>query len=437
MVVFSLMAKAIAPMFGYRPRVVDAELDVLMQHLPAVSLEGPKGTGKTSTARRRGQTYWELDRPSTTELLRAAPDRLVSGIEPIVIDEWQRFPSSWDTVRRSVDEDPRAGRFLLTGSTSLTSPPTHSGAGRIVRVRMRPMTLAERGLETPTVSLANLLDGSKPAIGGSTRVNLEDYTNEILVGGFPAMRLPPGRAQRALVDGYVQRIIDRDFHEAGHAVRNPAALHRWMTAFAAATATNVSYEKIRDAATSGHGEKPAKTTTIPYRETLERLWIVDEIPAWSPTNNHLSRLTMSPKRHLADPCLAAALLGVGADALLDGQSAGPPLPRDGTLLGKLFESLVSLDVRVYAQSAEARVHHLRRHDGDREIDLIVVRPDQRVLALEVKLSHSIVDDDVKHLRWLEREIGRDLLDAVVITTGTDAYRRQDGIAVVPAALLGA
>jgi predicted AAA+ superfamily ATPase len=230
--------------------------------------------------------------------------------------------------------------------------------------------------------------------------------------------------------------VDRDFPELGHQVRNPAALRNWMTAYAAASSTTTSYEKIRDAATSGEGQKPNKKATAPYRDVLQRLWIVDPVPAWLPTRNQISRLSAPPKHQLADPALAARLLGVDARALLDAAPAGPPIQRDGTLLGALFESLVTLDVRVYAQSAEAAVKHFRTWSGEREIDLIVERPDGRVLAIEVKLARTTDDAALRHLVWLRDQISDDLLDAVVITTGEIAYRRADGIAVVPAALFG-
>ena len=301
---------------------------------------------------------------------------------------------------------------------------------------MRPMTLPERGVVSPTVSLRALLAGGRPPVDGHTDFPLEGYVDEILASGFPGLRGLSGRALRAQLDSFLRRIVDRDFEEMGHAIRNPAALRRWMTAYAAASSTTASFETIRDAATSGHGEKPAKTTTIPHRDVLERLWIVDPVPAWLPTRNRISRLSAPPKHQLADPALAARLLGIDAAALLDAATVGPPIPRDGTLLGSLFESLVTLDVRVYAQAAEATLGHLRTHGGAHEIDLIVERADGRVLAIEVKLARNIQDGDVRHLAWVAQRIGDDLLDAVVVTTGEDAYRRTDGIAVVPAALLG-
>jgi predicted AAA+ superfamily ATPase len=272
---------------------------------------------------------------------------------------------------------------------------------------------------------------------GRSDVDLELYVDEILASGFPGLRGLAGRPLRAQLDSYLARIVERDFEEVGHTVRNPSALRRWMAAYAAASSTSASYETIRDAATSGQGEKPAKTTTLPYRDALERLWILDPVPAWLPTRSQISRLGAPPKHQLADPALAARLLGVDAQALLDAADVGPPIPRDGTLLGALFESLVTLSLRVFAQAAEATVKHLRTHGGEHEVDLIVERADGRVVAVEVKLARTIRDRDVRNLEWLAAQLGDDLLDMVIVTSGEEAYRRRDGVAVVPAALLGA
>ena len=424
-------------MDNYIPRIVDDELDELSAGLPAISIEGPRAVGKTETALRRARTAHRLDDSRQMEILRAEPERLVSGDPPILIDEWQRMPLSWDLVRRSVDHDRSAGRFLLTGSAAPTEAPTHTGAGRIVTVRMRPLSLAERGLGTPTVSLRELLSGRRPSLGGTSGLRLDDYADEIVRSGFPAMRDLSARLLRASLDGYIERIIERDFDESGHSIRDRSLLRSWMAAFAAATSTSASYTTIRDAAVAGDPDKPAKTTTMSYRRTLEQLWMIEEVPAWLPTNNRLARLSASPVHQLADPALAARLLGVGADALIGGTEPRSKVPRDGTLLGALFESLVTLSVRVYAQANEARISHLRTRAGEREIDLIVERGDGRVVALEVKLSALVDDDDVRHLRWLAQRIGPNLLDAAVVTTGSDAYRRADGIGVIPAALLTA
>lgn len=315
-------------------------------------------------------------------------------------------------------------------------PPTHSGAARIVTVRMRPLTLSER-LRFSTVSLAELLRGECPPVTGATDFALADYTEEMLASGLPGLRSLSDRARRRQLDGYLDRIVDREIlADAGVVIRNPAALRRWMAAYAAASSTTASFEAIRDAASAGNAHKPSKNATHAYRDALARVGLLDEVPAWIPSNNHLSELGHAPKHQLTDPALAAQLLGVQASTLLAGQSSGPTVARDGTLLGALFESLATLSVRVYAAYSEAQVKHLRTARGRQEIDLIVERADGSVVAIEVKLARTISTQDIRHLSWLKQKLGGRVLDQVILTTGPSAYRREDGIAVVPLALLG-
>lgn len=419
----------------YRRRILDDEIDELMRSLPAIALEGPKAVGKTATLLQRAETVYKLDDVAERSIIEADSSRIIQGKHPILIDEWQRLPETFDRVRRAVDEGAEPGSFLLAGSASPLDEPSHSGAGRIVRVRMRPLTLAEREFEKPTVSMRTLLEGGRLPVGGETEIGVERYVDEILRSGFPGTLDLSGRALSAVLDGYLERIVDKDFEELGRRVRRPSTLLRWMRAYAAATSTTASYEKIRDATTGGSSEKPSRATTQPYRDLLERLWILDPLPSWLPTHNHLSRLAGPPKHHMADPALSARLLDVDASALLGAKDVNPAIRREGTLLGGLFESLVTLCVRVYAQAAEARTRHLRTWSGDHEIDLIVERG-QRVLAIEVKLGHTPDDKELRHLLWLRGILGESLIDSLVITTGSVAYRRPDGIAVVPAALLG-
>jgi hypothetical protein len=223
----------------------------------------------------------------------------------------------------------------------------------------------------------------------------------------------------------------------GRPVRNPAGLRRWMTAYAAATSTTAPDETIRRAAGEANGGTPARTTTIPYAEILRNLWIVDPLPAWYPARKSaLSRIVGQEKHHLVDPALAARLLNVSATALLAGRVIRPSIPQTGTLLGSLFESLAAQSVRVFAQATESRVYHYRTKGGEREIDLVVEGPDLRVLPIEVKLAETIDSGDLRHLHALKRDLGDDVIDMVVLTTGREAYRRQDGVAVVPLSLLG-
>lgn len=415
---------------------MDIELDELIDGLPAIALEGPKGVGKTATSLRRARTVYRLDDPDARRVHAAHPHGLVEGEIPVLIDEWQRLPYSWDVVRRAVDDGHGGGRFLLTGSAAPLEQPTHSGAGRIVTLRMRPMGLSERGLVEPTVSLSELLRGARPDVRGHSPIGLPEYTDEIVGSGLPDLQGREMRVRRTTLGGYVDRIVERDFADQGLRLRDPVGLRRWLTAYAAVTATTTTFETIRDAAAGTEGHVPARSTTLTYRRVLEHLWLLDPVDAWLPTLNRIRRLAAPVKHHLADPALAARLLGVDAAALLRADPVGPPVPRDGPLLGRLFESLVTLSVRVSAQAAEARIGHLRTKGGEREIDLIVERADHRVIAIEVKLGRTAVDRDVRHLHWLGEQLGPDLLDKVVITTGPQAYRRADGVAVVPAALLG-
>ncbi len=417
----------------YVRRVIDDELDDLMPWLPAVLLDGPKGVGKTETALQRAATVYRLDRDPDRSLIAADVSVVGEGMAPVLIDEWHRLPSVWDAVRRAVDEDSSGGRFLLTGSAPQSG--THSGAGRIVTRRMRPLCLFERGRTVPTVSFQALTVGSPERLVGSTSFALGDYVDEIVAGGFPGMVGLPDRAMAAQLDTYVERIVDRDVLELGHAVRRPAALLGWLRAYAAASATTTTLEAVRDAASAGSGVTPARSTTVAYAEMLTALRILDPVPAWLPSSNHLRQVGAAPKHHLVDPALAARLLRRSRAQLRGGDDPAYRFT-DRPLLGRLFESFVALSLRTYAQRVSATVSHLRTRQGRQEVDFVVEVDDGRVLAVEAKLGDSVIDRDVQHLLWLRERLGDRLVDAIVVNTGPAAYRRRDGVGVVPLALLG-
>lgn len=422
----SMRADSASPPGGYLPRVVDEQLARMVASLPAVAVEGPKAVGKTEAARRVAAAEVLLDRPGPRALAEADPEQALAGRAPLLLDEWQFVPSVWDAVRRAVDRDPSPGRFVLTGSARPEHVTAHSGAGRVISLRMRPMTLPERRQSPTTVSLARLLSGGRDAVAGEAASGLAEYAAEIVASGFPGLRALDDQARTAALDGYVDQIIQRDVAESGYRLRRPETLRRWLRAFAAATGTTASLQAIRDAATAGDGSTPAKDTVLAYHGVLERLWVVDDIPGWAPSLRHMTKVGQAPARHLADPALAVALLGVDIAALLS----------DGVLLGRMFESLAALSVRVFAQAAGARVWHLRTHGGEHEVDLIVERRDGRVVAIEVKLGSAVQDRDVAHLHWLAGRIGDRLLDMAVLHSGSHAYRRHDGVAVIPLELLG-
>ena len=411
----------------YVRRVVDDDLDELLPHLPAVALEGAKGVGKTSTAQQRAATVLRLLDPGQRQTIAADPTVIRHLPKPLLLDEWQLEPALWNHVREAVDEDPSGNQFLLTGSAGPTRGiRMHSGAGRVVRMVLRPMILSERHRISPTVSLKDLLKGDA-VVEGQTSLSLSDYVDEILCSGFPAFQGLPERAVRIQLESYLARAVDHDLPEGGFLFRRPAALRAWLTAYAAATSTTTSYSRILDAATPGEDEKPSRNTVTSYREALERLFLLDPLPAWVPSLSPLKRLVAAPKHHLVDPALAAHLIGATKDSLLYGP--------ESTFLGALFESLATLCVRVMAQSAEATTGHLRTKGGEHEIDLMVEGRDRRVVGVEVKLASIITDRDVRHLHWLKQELGERVTDLVVLTTGPHAFRRADGIAVVPLGLL--
>lgn len=397
---------------------------------PTIALVGPKGIGKTATAQRRATASWLLDDPGQRSLVEADPGFIGAPPGTLLIDEWQRFPPVWDSVRRRVDEGASPGRFLLTGSaTPAAGADTHSGAGRILSLRMRPMALYERGVTRPTVSLKALLSGDAGLIIGTTPFVATDYFGEIEASGFPAIHGQPLRLVRGLLDSYLQRVVDRDLPDLGVSVRRPETLRRWLSAYASASSTSMSYSRMLDATTAGDGSQPAKTTTIAYRDHLAQIWLLDPVPGWSPSRNPIARLQQAPKHQLADPALAAHLLNISARTLATATGSH--------LAGPLFESLATLTVRVAAQAAEARVGHLRTRNGDHEVDLVIEGRDGQVVGIEVKLAANVSDSDVRHLRWLRDQLPQETVDLIVITTGTHAYRRPDGIAVIPLALLGA
>lgn len=403
-------------------------LDRFLHEAPAYALDGPKGVGKTVTASRRAEHSWNMEWPEHRQHLAGYRDfgQLPEGT--LFIDEWQLLPDVWNAVRRAVDDGAHGGRFLLAGSASPPSAEgTHSGAGRILSARMRPMGLHERGIYNPTVSLAEMIHGRDPAVEGHAAVTVADYCEAIVSSGLPGVRERSPQLRNQYLDSYLQRLVDRDMPDLGFTVRRPAQLRRWMAAYAAASSTTTTLERIA-AAAGEDGAIPARSTTKAYREHLTQLWILDPLEAWSPLQNPFKRLQQRAKHQVADPGLAARLLGLTARHL--------QMPRHADMAGRLFESLATLTVRTIAEAESAKVGHLRTHDSREEIDLIVEGDEGQIVAIEVKLAADIRDEDVRHLKWLQQSMPDEVVDLVVISTGEYAYRRADGVAVVPLALLG-
>ena len=407
-----------------------------MPHVAAVTLDGPKGVGKTSTASRRVVDELRLDLEQHWRMARADPELVTRLPKPLLIDEWQRVPAVWDAVRRAVDDGADPGSFLLAGSASpCLDAPIHSGAGRILSLRIRPMALCERDRVEPSVGMAALLRGVAE-VSGTSPMGVSDYLEEILASGFPGLRGLPPRVRTAQLRSYTTRIFERELpDERGVSIRRPASLMGWLSAYASAVGTTATWETIRTAATPGDADPPTKATVSRYRDWLTSLWLLDPVPAWRPLGTSLRNLVQAPKHHLADPALAAVLLRATPEILAKGQ--GRWLGSRGSLVGGLFENLAMLTVRGAAQVSGCDVFHLRTKRGEQEVDLIVEGEDGRIVAFEIKLNRAASDRDVRHLLWLKEKLGDQVADLVLLNTGEHAYRRPDGVAVVPLALLGA
>jgi predicted AAA+ superfamily ATPase len=256
-----------------------------------------------------------------------------------------------------------------------------------------------------------------------------------MASGLPGIRRYGDAGRKLAIESYLDYLLEHDFASTGIRIKQPSTLKRWLRGYAAAVATDSSYTEITDAATAGISDKPAAKTTLSYREALQNLWLIDELEPWSYGQNYFSRLKQTPKHYLADPSFAASLLQLDEGMLVNRQSSRLD-EKYGNIAGRLFESLVFQSLRCYAGVNEAQVSYLRLRNGDREVDFIL-QSGHRILAVEAKMTAMVTDDHVRNLIWLKRHIGRDLLDAMIVYTGQVAYRRPDGVAVVPAALLGA
>jgi len=401
----------------------------LLDAVGAVVIEGPKACGKTATARRvaASEVLFDVD-PNARQAVAVDPALVLAGATPRLLDEWQVEPAVWNHVRREVDNRALPGQFVLTGSAVPADDITrHTGAGRIARVRMRPMSLFESGRSTGEISLAELLDGRSDR-GSDPGLTVGDLAEEVAVGGWPGLRdrrVPD--VLRALRD-YLGEIARVDVGRVDATRRDPARVTRLLRSLARNVGTQAAATTLsRDADGT---DAPLKDDTVrDYLAALDRLMIVEDQAAWAPHLRSRHRLRSAPKRHFADPSLAVAALGATPDRLL----------REINLLGHLFESLVIRDLRVYAQAIDAEVLHYR-DSGDVEVDAIVEAPDGRWMAFEVKLGQGQVDEAAAGLkRFAERidtrRCGEPALLGVIVATGY-GYRRDDGIAVLPVGSLG-
>jgi len=414
---------------GYRERVVDRELRDRMRSTGAVVLEGPKACGKTSTAQRVASTVFRLDvDEGARALVSTSPETLFEAPGPVLLDEWQVTPKLWNLVRREVDDrSPQRGLFLLTGSaTPNDDTARHTGAGRFATLQMRPMSLFESGVSSGQVSLRALFDGDfRPALDPG--VTVPTLVDRIVVGGWPDLLEASVRDAQIWMRDYLRTIVEVDLPQLGIR-RGPADLRRLLASLGRGVGTALTIKSL--AADVGGASGPADRDTVAgYVTALERLMLVEDVPAWGPHMRSTTPLRKSANRFMTDPSIGVAALGAGPEQML----------RDLNATGYHFEGLVVRDLRVYTQPLGGTLWHWLDNNGH-EVDIIITLDDGRWGAVEVKMNPDAVDAAAASLLRFAAKVDTfkagDPSFLGVVTTRASALRRADGVLVLPIATLG-
>ncbi|MCE2529207.1 MAG: ATP-binding protein [Acidimicrobiia bacterium] len=414
---------------GYLPRLADKEIGSALRRRGAVLVEGCRACGKTWAARNVARSEARLDDEATLLIAEADPVALLQGVTPRLLDEWQNAPRLWNRVRRECDDRARLGQFVLTGSAAPHDDITrHTGVGRIARVLMRPMSLYESGDSTGALSLGRLFEGEAISVLPSG-AGLRDVASAVCVGGWPgSLALEEVDARLAVAD-YVSEVVRLDVPTASGVRHRPAAVRRLMRSLARHVATEAKTTTL--VSDVGGGSVLARSTVNAYLEALERVFLVENQPAWSVGLRSRATLRRAPKRHFVDPSLAASMLRASPERLL----------ADPRTFGLLFESLVVRDLRIYSQPDRGEVFHYRDDTG-LEVDAVIERDDGRWIAVEVKLSSApdVVDEAAKSLLRLRDKVARNRVEnlaaLMVVTSTGPAYRRSDNVQVTPITELG-
>ena len=408
-------------MDAYRPRLVDGLIDTLLAELPAIFVTGPRATGKTNTAARRATTVIHLDHEAEAVAFRADPDAAMRGLpEPILLDEWQAVPGVLGAVKRAVDADASPGRFLVTGSVRADlDGDLWPGTGRLTRVPMFGMTIRElagKGFATPFV---DRVAAGADLVPASNTPDLRGYVELALRGGFPEPALQLGDlARRPWLDSYVDHLLTRDAEQVDGG-RDPVRLRRYLEAYALNTAGIVEEQTLFESA--GVNRKTAHA----YERLLTNLLVAEALPAW--TSNRLKRLVLMPKRHVVDPAIVGAVLGLDANLVL----------RRGDLLGRLLDSFVVSQLRAeLAMSAvRPRLYHVRQQQGRLEIGLLAELAGGRLVAMEVKADAAPSPDAARHLAALRDRYDDEFVAGIVFHTGPRTYRLGDRLVAAPISVL--
>lgn len=415
---------------GYRPRIIDNIIKEYLDSFGAVCIEGPKWCGKTWTAAFHSKSAIYLGDPAgnfqNRRLAEMDPSLILDGEAPRLIDEWQEVPPVWDAVRYKVDMDQHKGRFILTGSATPNHKGIlHSGAGRIARLRMRTMSLFESGDSSGRISLRDLCRGEiEPAITGE--VELKHLAELIIRGGWPGSIGSSARQASLICGEYLRAIIEDDVYRLDGIKRDTIKMNLLLRSMARNESTTASNSTLIRDIRAAEADDIDSNTVSEYLDIFKRLYITEDQPPFATNVRSSVRVKQAPKRHFSDPSLAAYILGSTPESLLG----------DLETMGFLFEALCERDLRIYADSFGGRLYHYQDYKNQ-EIDAVIELPDGSWTALEIKLGANQIDKAAASLLRIKDQFEADGGDrgpsalCVICGLASAAYKREDGVLVVP------
>ena len=413
----------------YRPRLIDNIIDSYLEAFGAVCVEGPKWCGKTWTSSYHCKSEIMLGNPDgnfqNRQLAQMSPSLVLEGETPRLIDEWQEVPQLWDAVRYKVDQSGNKGQFILTGSATPNHKGIlHSGAGRIAKLRMRPMSLFESGNSSGDISLKDICEGRiEPKISGE--VDLRKLIDFIIRGGWPANQETTLNQAAYLPIQYIRAVLDDDVYRIDNVKRDKHKMELLLRSLARNEATTVTNKKLKNDIKEIDDEDIDVETVSAYLDVFQRLFLTDNQKPFEAKLRSSIRIKQAEKRHLSDPSLAAALLNATPEMLLN----------DLNTLGFLFEALCERDLKIYAESFDAELYHYQDYNNN-EMDAVIAMPDGKWCGFEIKLGANQIDMAAENLIKIKNEIkasGGIAPDSLCVICGLSnaAYQRPDGVFVVP------
>lgn len=418
-------------MAEYKQRIADSLLERKILGKGAVLIEGPKWCGKTTTAKQLAKSVLDLGDASvlkqSAQMIEISPQSLLEGTTPRLIDEWQALPPIWDSIRSEVDKRGKPSQFILTGSSVLpdADETIHSGTGRFAHITMRPMSLYESGESSGTISLKDLFDGKTPEVQ-QCNLTIDDIAYLTCRGGWPWATLISKDVALDQAFDYVDSVIKRDIQRVDKVKRNPERARLLLRSYARNISQQVSYATIRKDMLANDANTLDEDTVADYIKALKKLFVIEDLAAWNPNIRSKAAIRTGDTRHFVDPSIGTAVLGLGPNDLFN----------DLESFGLFFEDLVVRDLRVYAEALDGQLYHYRDSNG-LECDTVLHRRNGSYALLEVKLGgEEPINEGAASMIELARNIDTDKMPApsfmaVIIGVGKYAYRRPDGVYVIP------